>query len=194
MLTPKEETFVENYLVTFNKRKAAEGLYPSTLTRQQLCIRGTRLYNKPHVQQAIRLRLDERMVSTNELLDRWAEQARAEYTNYILPDGTVNVHQLIADGKSHLIKRIRHTRFGLDVEFYDAQKAQEMIARHYGLFDDSIRVKDAVVVTVRYADEVEESTPSLPVSDDSLIDEDFIEEDLTDGSSFIDVEYEDEDD
>lgn len=194
MLTPRQEMFVDNYLRTFNKTKAAEGLYPATLTRSQLCIRGARLFNNPLVQQAIRLRLDERVVTTNELLDRWAEQCRADYSQYIGEDGTVNVAQIVEDGKSHLIKRIRHTRFGLDIEFYDAQKAQEMLARYFGLFDDSIRVKDAVVVNVRYSDEVDGSpksgSPPLPqlTMKDDLTDEDYLDLDELDQQEFPDEE------
>lgn len=194
MLTPKEELFVDNYLRTFNKTKAAEGLYPETLTRNQLCIRGAKLFKKPRIQRAIALRLQERVASTDELLDRWSEQVRSEYHSYIRVDGTVDIEQLIADGKSHLIKRIRPTRFGLDVEFYDAQKAQEMLARYYGLFDDSIRVKEGVQVFVKYADEVVEgelvppsTTPLLTAPDDDSTDDsadDFEDEELDDQEDF----------
>lgn len=198
MLTPKEEMFVDNYLRTFNKTKAAEGLYPETLTRNQLCIRGAKLFKKPRIQRAIALRLQERVASTDELLDRWSEQVRSEYSSYIRVDGTVDIEQLIADGKSHLIKRIRPTRFGLDVEFYDAQKAQEMLARYYGLFDDSIRVKDGVQVLVKYVDEVIEgeltppSAPPLIVVPDDDFEDDFEDEDSEDPDSLDEFEFEDD--
>lgn len=198
MLTPKEELFVDNYLRTFNKTKAAEGLYPETLTRHQLCIRGAKLFKKPRIQRAIALRLQERVASTDELLDRWSEQVRSEYSSYIRVDGTVDIEQLIADGKSHLIKRIRPTRFGLDVEFYDAQKAQEMLARYYGLFDDSIRVKDGVQVLVKYVDEVIEgeltppSAPPLIVVPDDDFEDDFEDEDSEDPDSLDEFEFEDD--
>lgn len=204
MLKPKEELFVDNYLRTFNKTKAAEGLYPDTLTRNQLCLRGTKLFRKPRVQQAIALRLQERVASTDELLDRWSEQVRCDYTQYILPNGLVDLARLIDDGKSHLIKRIRPTRYGLDVEFYDAQKAQEMLARYYGLFDDSIRIKDAVQVYVQYAEDVVDgefvntSQQRLSVKDDDLseLDDDFEddedEDDLADDFEEFSEEFEDD--
>lgn len=194
MLTPKEEMFVDNYLRTFNKTKAAEGLYPETLTRNQLCIRGAKLFKKPRIQRAIALRLQERVASTDELLDRWSEQVRSEYSSYIRVDGTVDIEQLIADGKSHLIKRIRPTRFGLDVEFYDAQKAQEMLARYYGLFDDSIRVKDGVQVLVKYVDEVIEGELTPPSAPPLIVvpDDDFEDEDSEDPDSLDEFEFEDD--
>lgn len=75
-------------------------------------------------------------MGADEVLVRLSEQARAEYSQYFMPNGTVDLAKLIADGKAHLIKKVKETQWGLQVEFYDAHAAKELIGKHHRLFAD----------------------------------------------------------
>ena len=43
----------------------------------------------------------------------------------------------------HLIKSVSNTSHGLTVTLHDAQKALELIGRHYALFTDKLKVDDS---------------------------------------------------
>jgi len=77
-------------------------------------------------------------MGADEVLVRLAQQARAEYADYLRPDGTVDLEQMLADGKGHLIKGTKwDNRSGkLTVEFYDAQAALVHIGKHLGIFKE----------------------------------------------------------
>jgi hypothetical protein len=79
-------------------------------------------------------------MSADEVLLRLAEQARGEHGKYLRPDGAVDFNAVIADGKGHLIKGIKETKYGLDIEFYDAQTALVHIGKYHGLFTDKLDV------------------------------------------------------
>jgi phage terminase small subunit len=46
-------------------------------------------------------------------------------------------------GKLHLIKKLKQTERGLEVELYDAVNALEMIGKHYKLFTDRVSLENA---------------------------------------------------
>jgi len=78
-------------------------------------------------------------MGADEVLTRLAQQARAEYADYLRPDGTVDLARMLADGKGHLIKGTKwDNRSGkLTVEFYDAQAALVHLGKHLGIFKES---------------------------------------------------------
>lgn len=95
------------------------------------------------------------------------EETRHKYTkdgkiNYaeVIKDGNghlieqvigVDVEGMIADGKSHLIKGVKHTPKGINIEFYDAQAALVHVGRHHKLFTDKSEVtgKDGGPIAVK---------------------------------------------
>jgi hypothetical protein len=85
--------------------------------------------------------MSEMVMSADETLVRLSEQSKSSYSDYLLPNGTVDLVSLIADGKAHLIKSFKHTKEGLNVEFYDAQSALKTVAKHHGLLDDQLNIK-----------------------------------------------------
>jgi hypothetical protein len=93
------------------------------------------------VQALLREQLAERLMSADEVLARLAEQARAEYSAYLQPGGTVDLERMLADGKGHLIKGTKWDRNeNLTVEFYDAHTALVDIGKHLGLFTARVDV------------------------------------------------------
>jgi hypothetical protein len=71
---------------------------------------------------------------------------------------------LLRDNKGHLVKGIKHTRYGDDIEFYDAQAALVHIGKHLGLFDDRQHHDGELIIRVErvpYGD----SQPTTPDPD-----------------------------
>lgn len=133
-LNARQSAFVNEYLVDFNATRAAQraGYQGSENT---LAVTGYELLRNPKIREVLNPRLEANAMTPSELLMRLGEQARAEYSQYLLPEGAVDLARLIADGKAHLVKGIKHTRYGINVEFYDAHSARELIGKHLAFFD-----------------------------------------------------------
>lgn len=134
-LSPKHRMFCEQYLRLWNATDAYQAAYPKA-SRETARANGSDLLTNTNIAAEIQRRIDERAMSANEVLDRLAEHARNEHGRYITEDGAVNLTQLIADGKAHLIKGIKETQYGRNIEFYDAQAALVHIGKHHKLFQD----------------------------------------------------------
>lgn len=137
-LIPRHISFIETYLgkANFNATKAAkiEGYaHPNT--------QGPRMLLNAGIKAEIELRMKTMVMSADETLTRLSEQSSSVYSNYLLPGGTVDLARLLADGKGHLIKGFKHTKDGVNVEFYDAQSALKTVAKHHGLLDDKLSIK-----------------------------------------------------
>lgn len=131
-LEPKQQVFVEEYLVTWNATEAARRAgyaHPNT--------QGPRLLVNVSVAEEIKVRLAEKAMSADEVLVRLAEQARAEQSAYLSERG-VDLAALLRNGKGHLVKGIKETKYGRDIEFYDAQSALVHIGKHHKLFVEKI--------------------------------------------------------
>lgn len=104
-----------------------------------------------------------------ELFSEMPEEARHRYIKggkldyaEVLKDGNghlieqvigVDVESMIADDKVHLIKGVKHTPNGINIEFYDAQSALVHVGRHHKLFTDKSEVtgKDGEPLIKGYA-------------------------------------------
>lgn len=119
-LTTQQQVFVSEYIQDFNATRAA---IAAGYSERGARVQGHRLLTNANVAAEIKRLVAERVMSADEALIRLSEQAKAAYSAYILEDGTVDLEQMIRDGKAHLIKKIKPTRYGREVEFYDAQTA-----------------------------------------------------------------------
>jgi phage terminase small subunit len=148
--------FVNEYLKDFNATQAAMRAGYSEKTAYS---QGSRLLKNVEIADAIKKRLDDAAMESNEVLMRLAEQARGLYSLYFIvekmvdldEDGDeitivnrlgVNYEQLIADGMGHLVKSVSYNKDGglTKIEFYDAQAALVQIGRHHKLFTDKHEV------------------------------------------------------
>ena len=128
----RQKVFVEEYLKSWNATQAAIKAGYSPRSAASI---GHENLRKPEIQAEIERRIEQEVMSDKEVLLRLAQQARAEYAEFIRPDGSLDLEALKAHGKAHLIKSIKRTRYGLQVEFHDAQKALIQLARHQGLYE-----------------------------------------------------------
>jgi phage terminase small subunit len=143
-LSAKQQVFVEEYLRTWNATMAA---IAAGYSEKAARVTGHRLLTNANIAE-IERRVAEKAMSANEVLLRLAEQARGEHGKYISATGVVNLPQLIADGKGHLVKGIKETKWGRNIEFYDAQAALVQIGKHHGLFTEKLDINHSGSVDI----------------------------------------------
>jgi phage terminase small subunit len=131
----KQRVFVEEYLQCWNASEAARraGYNPKAAP-----FTSHRMLKNVNVAAAIRERLEEKRINADEVLVRLTEQARSEQTKYMLPDGSIDLARLLAEGKGHLIKSIKENKYGKQIEFHDAQAALALLGKFHSLFTDRI--------------------------------------------------------
>lgn len=137
-MTPKQQAFIEEYLKCWNASESARRVGYNGKSN----VVGPRLLANVSIRAAIENRLSEMTMQANEVLVRLTEQARGTHGQYIRDNGRVDLTRLVADGKQYLIKSIKETKYGLDIEFNDSQAALVHIGRHYGLFTDNVDIHD----------------------------------------------------
>lgn len=157
-LSPKHRKFCEEYLKLWNATDAYQAAYPKS-SRDSARRDGSRLLTNADIAEEIQRRIAERTMTADEVLVRLAEQARSDYSAYLMSDGTVDLPRLLADGKGHLIKGIKETQYGRNIEFYDGQAALVHIGKHHKLFTDQVQQSGEVIVRVQYGDDRTDSPP-----------------------------------
>lgn len=165
-LTDKQQAFVSEYLRCWNASEAARraGYAEATAYSQ-----GQRLLKNVEVVALIEQRKAELMMSADEVLTRLTEQARATYSAYFTADGAVDLESLLADGKGHLIKKIKPTKDGLEIEFCDAQTAIFTIAKIHGLLRERTEVSGPAGGPIRTEQTVKHDLTKLNVEELSTL-------------------------
>lgn len=134
VVTDQQRAFVEEYLRNgFIATRAAKvvGYYPDGVYR---------VLKHPEIRELINERLQEMVMTADEVLTRLSEQARGEYGQYIKANGDIDLEKLVADGKGHLIKSIKDTRYGKSITFVDSQEAIRLLSRYYNITGTDINV------------------------------------------------------
>lgn len=75
------------------------------------------------------------------------------YAPYIINTAYVDLDAMRRDDMMHLVKGIKRTRDGLQVEFYDAQAALQLIGKHHALFMDRSEVRNYDIDLSKLTDE-----------------------------------------
>ena len=146
-LTRRQARFVEHYLTFFNNLRAAIAAGYSPAIKPQDAYR---IRKNANVSRAIRLRLKERQINADAVLARLSDHALARYSDYLRPDGSVDLDRLLADGMGHMIKRMRQTKEGLiEIEWHDSQAALVHLAKIQGLMNEKEAEHDSGPATFR---------------------------------------------
>jgi len=150
-LTNKQKLFVEEYLQDFNATRAA-GRAGYGGDDNALAAAGSRLLRNVKIAEKVSARLQESAMSADEVLQRFAEQARADIGDFIAIDAKGNfvIDWRAAKGKTHLIKSAKHTSHGVTIELYDAQAALDKLARMHGLYADKLQLEHSGDVFVNW--------------------------------------------
>ncbi|HEX8682129.1 MAG TPA: terminase small subunit [Ardenticatenaceae bacterium] len=135
-LTGKQRAFVEEYLKCWNASEAAR---LAGYSARDADSRGCKLLKLANVRAVVQARLQERAMGTDEVLARLAEHARGSLGDYLIVEGEegkeevrFNLAKLVRDGKGHLLRAVTVNK--MRIEFYDAQAALGLLAKHQGLF------------------------------------------------------------
>lgn len=140
-LNNAQQMFVECYLRHFNATRAAkEAGYSEKTAHSQ----GPRLLKNVGIANAIRTRMKEAAMETDEVLYHLAQIARGDLGDVLDKNGNVNIEAAREQGKTNLIKKVRSraiTTENSDIseaeaEAYDRLKALELIGRAHGIFTD----------------------------------------------------------
>jgi phage terminase small subunit len=156
-LTGLQSAFVDEYLKDFNGTRAADRAgYAGD--DDVLAVIAHKNLNNPRVRERIEAMLKPRIMGVNEALMRLSEIARGEYAEYITDRGTVDIAQMVEDGKAHLVSEIRETRNGTNYKFHDMHSALRDIAKAHGVFVERHEHtgKDGGAIAVRWPEEAED--------------------------------------
>ena len=152
-LTPRRQAFVEEYLRCWNATEAARHAgYSNKTARQQ----GARLLTNVHIQELIKQRASEIAMTTDEVLLRFAEQARSDMGNFMdigSMSYRLDLNKAKELGLTHLIKKVKDRvvmttdkdgneteTHSLEVELYDGQFALDRIARINSMYKDNVDI------------------------------------------------------
>lgn len=140
-LTPKQRRFIEAYLQTWNASEAArQAGYRGAVDRT-----GSRLLGLIEIQAAVKARMVETTMQSDEVLKRLADQATLNASRFFVfeeVDGELvmaGINWRVFRDHGYLVKKLSYDRKGRPViEFHDAQRALELIGKAYGMFVDKI--------------------------------------------------------
>lgn len=150
-LTNKQRVFIEEYLKCWNASEAAR-----RVGFKQPNMAGPRLILKDSIKAAIEVRIAEKAMSADEILQRLADMARGDMGDFLdigEMSYSLDLEKAKDLGLTKLIKKVKertimnsnskgeesevHT---LEVELYDAKDALRLLGQHKGLFTEKLDI------------------------------------------------------
>jgi len=122
---------------------AYRAVYGKDMDYMVAAVNASNLLKNPKVSAAIQKMVKERVMGADELLARVSEFASSEHGRYIGEDGTVDIVGMVRDGKAHLIKSIKETKYGTVYEFHDPKAYQELQGKYLALWKEKIEIESA---------------------------------------------------
>lgn len=150
-LSPKQQVFIERYLVGWNGAEAARlaGYSPKTAREQ-----ATRLLANVHMKAVIAERLRELTATADEVWARLTAMSRADMGDFVDSRGNPDWETMRANGVTRLVKKTKTKTtiisksegedmeiHEVEVELYDAQAATVQLAKLLAMFP-AIRVTE----------------------------------------------------
>lgn len=140
--TPKHAEFVANYFkLNMNGTRAYRETYGDHLDDNSAAASASALLRNLKVSAAVKAELRSRIMEADEILARLSEMGKAAHSEYIKDDGTVDIARMVNDGKAHLIKGIKRTKYGDVYEFHDTKSALELHGKYYALWKDKFEIE-----------------------------------------------------
>ncbi len=98
----------------------------------------------PRIRAAVEQGIADAALESEEILTRLTEQATGSLEDFVkiddLGNATLDLKKAKDAGKLHLIKRLKPTRNGMEIELHDAHAALVDLARVRGLFNDKLAI------------------------------------------------------
>lgn len=166
-LNRPQQVFVTEYLKLFNATEAYTRAYPKA-KRDSARANASELLTKPNIKAEIAARLAEHHMTADEALQRLADMARGDITEFITPMGAFDIEAMKAAGKGHLIKKIKQktvTKIGkgesdedteihdTEIELYPADAALRDILKMHGKYKDTVEIPDTLKIQIVRASE-----------------------------------------
>ena len=155
IFTAKQRLFIHYYVNTLNATQSARlAGYKGKLST--LAVVGSDNLRKTKIREEIDRQLHARLMTPDEVLNRLGSQAKAEYTEFMTPQGVLDLAKLIKAGKGHLIKKIKRSPVTgniTEIEFYDAQTALTQVGKYFKLWTDKVE-QDTTITLIKGYEEV----------------------------------------
>lgn len=134
-LTPRQQRFVDAYLgdADGNATRAAEAAGYAWPDKQ-----GSQLLGKTRIKNAISVRLTASSLSRDQILAWLYEIASGGMSEVVKLDGDgwrPDLKTAKRKGRFGLIKKLKATEFGTEIEVYSRLDAIDRLARYHGLYD-----------------------------------------------------------
>lgn len=141
-LTDKQKVWLEAYLKTWNATEAARIAcykHPNKIGPANLV--------KIGIREEIDRRISELVISADKVLLRLGQQAEASIAEFLQIDGD-NFYLDLEKVKQfgHLVKKIKNTRYGIEIEIHDSQRALELMGKHFALFTERVELSGEVMI------------------------------------------------
>jgi len=133
--TNKRRAFLEEYLKCWNATEAARRAgykYPN--------VQGPTLVNLSIIKDAIAERLESMHMTAEEVLSLQAAIARADMSDFVKtesPLGGLDISAIAEHGR--LVKKVKWTKNGVEIELHDSQRAQQWLGKHLGLTKERVK-------------------------------------------------------
>ena len=153
-LTPKQQLFVEEYLVDLNATQAAIRAGYSAKTAAAQGIRLLRNVNiQTAIQEAMKKRESRTEVTQDMVVKELAAIGFAKATDYASIEGplvTIKPTAQLTKDQAAAIVGIEQGNFGIKVKLGDKVKALELLGKHLGMFDSAPESGEPVKVVISY--------------------------------------------
>ena len=141
-LSRKRRVFAEEYLKCGNQSEAAR-----RAGYKNEAVMGSRLMKVKEIGEYIDKRLTERAMETDEVIARLSDMARANIGDVIVitESGDRKVWKLDIEKIKNLgplVKKVKETQWGIEVEFHNSQNALVQLAKLHGLYEEKIKITD----------------------------------------------------
>ena len=177
MLTPKQSQFVAEYLIDLNATQAAIRAGYSTDSARDI---GYENLTKPDIQdaiaQAMQQRAERTQVTADQVLQEYAKVAFLDIRRLFDETGSIKPVEELDDRTAAAVSGLeveelfegrgekrKHIGRLHKIKLADKMRALEGLARHLGMFNDSLEVKGKIqsITAVETYDTVEEAMAAL---------------------------------
>lgn len=146
-LTPKQQAFIEHYLVCWNASEAARRAGYSEKTAGS---QGSRLLKDVEVARALDARMGELKMSANEAMMVLTNHARGTLDDFVDEFGVIDLRKAKEARKLGLVKKYKVSvrtsendeTVTTEIELHDPQNAAMLIGKHHGVFIDRSSVEN----------------------------------------------------
>jgi phage terminase small subunit len=157
-MTPRQQRFVDEYLIDLNATAAARRAGYSAKTAEW---QGPQLLGKPHVAAAVAEAMESRSrrtgITADRVLQELAAIAFADPRRLFDPDGAPLPLSDLDDDIARAVATVEHGPAGgvgggpaaARMRLHDKLKALEMLGRHLGLFSERLRLTGELTATHR---------------------------------------------